>query len=148
LERGATHNLAEHRIWAGELEDAQRLARRCLTLGQTHGEQDATADQILLARTLAPEGNRELVAPIVSAISKIELQDHDLRMLGILEAVAGDTDEAWENALQAIDSLPASYRIEMLKLASRYHRLDASRARQASELASKNAIWSRRSTEF
>src|SRR4029077_20652574 len=49
FERTATHNLAEHRLWENELDEALQLARRGLALQSQAGEGTTVPDRLLLA---------------------------------------------------------------------------------------------------
>jgi eukaryotic-like serine/threonine-protein kinase len=71
VERNATHNLAEDRLWQGALDEAERLARRCLSLQRGHGEGSTAVDELLLARIMAAKGDltetRSLVTKLIAS---------------------------------------------------------------------------------
>ncbi len=151
LERGATHNLAENRLWQGDADDALQLARRCLALARSHGEQNTSGDRILMARAMAARGDLESIRDVIEDIAQAELDEYDQRMLRLLRALLHDDendDQRWEQVLKDVDLLPSSQRIEMLRLAAKHRRLDDQRLREVTTLASRNVIWSRRDTDF
>ena len=53
LERVATHNLAEHRLWEGELDEALSWRAAAYALQSRAGEGTTRPDRLLLARVLA-----------------------------------------------------------------------------------------------
>jgi len=148
FERGATYNLAEDRLWQGDLEDALRLSRRSAALAEAHGEANAGVYILLLARVLAARGADAELQGVVERLARFELAEEDRRVLEVLKAVIAGSDEAWNAALVEIDKLQPSLRIEMMKLASNHRRLSATQLEEAAGLARKSAIWARRDTEF
>jgi len=68
-------------------------------------------------------------------------------MLDVLRALIQPEQSQWEYVVSRIDGLPPSHRIEMLRLASRYHQLDPERLSELAALKRANAIWGRRQTE-
>ncbi len=148
LEASATHNLAEDRLWEGALDDALRLARRSAVLADAQGEENTAVYHLLVARILAANGDRPGLTTTIARIADLELSDDEQRMFGILHAIVDGDDARWEIALQSTEPLSSPHKIEMLKLASKYHRLTESRLHDAAQLARGHAIWSRRATEF
>ena len=148
LERASTHNLAEHRLWQGELDEALQLARRGLAL-QTHGGEGTThPDRLLVARVLAARGDREELADVLTTFAADEALDQtDSVTLAILRAVATVADEAgWRAAVVGLDSVFQHLRLELARLA-RGH-LDPIMRAEVIELARRDPIWSRRIGEL
>ena len=67
--------------------------------------------------------------------------------MDVLKVIGSDDEFRWKRALDGVEHLPSSYRIEMLKLASRYGHLDDERLGEVATLRKSNAIWARRETE-
>ena len=151
FERVATHNLAEHRLWQQELDEALQLARRGLALQSRAGEGSTRADRLLLARVLAAAGN---VPELVDTLRPFDLEDgihdEDLVVLQVLRLVAvRSTDQAaWQTALEGVGTLFLQLRLELLQLAARHHALDDSLRATAIDLAGTDPVWARRIAEF
>jgi eukaryotic-like serine/threonine-protein kinase len=120
IERAAAHNLAETELWQGHVDEALRLARRCLSIAENVGEQNTSVDRILLARIWAARGDRAALAAALGSIAGTgELTDHDQRILDVLRAMSSQADAAtWDRALTGARELPASHRAEMERIAA------------------------------
>jgi hypothetical protein len=142
LERAATYNLAQDLLWQGSLDEAQRLARRCLALQTQHGEGSTRLERVLLARIAAARGE---AARGLGAIA--DLTDDERLIARVLDALAaGDCD--WEALASSLDALPPTSRLEMWALLAAAGRLSPAVLAQARELASADPIWARRIGEF
>jgi hypothetical protein len=102
---------------------------------------------VLLARTFAIRNEVEALASMLGSINVSELADDELRMLNVLKLIGHDDDVLWKAALDSVENLPSSHRIEMLKLASKAGRLSDDRLQEVATLRKTNAIWARRETE-
>jgi tetratricopeptide (TPR) repeat protein len=148
VERAATHNLAENRLWQGELEDAFRLARRALALAQSHAEANTSVDQMLIARIQAAQGRSDDLRNTIAGIVATELLEEDRVMLEVLHAVVNRVDgAAWERALAGVEGLSSTQRIEMARLAATLYPMGDRRAEELASLKRANPIWARRKTE-
>ncbi|MEJ7598563.1 MAG: hypothetical protein WKG01_11700 [Kofleriaceae bacterium] len=149
LERAATYNLAEDRLWQGASDEAVRLARRSLALQQSHGEGASRFDRLLLARILAARLERRELGELLITLTTEDQPPDERIVLGVLSAVAEDADNArWETALAEVDTLDAAHRLELAHLAAITGHLSGDRRTDIIALASIDSIWSRRLTEF
>jgi hypothetical protein len=146
-ERSATHNLAENKVWEGDLEGALLHARRSFSLAQGQGELTTGIDRMLLARIFAARGDLDSLASMLESIRLSELADDELRMLEVLRSIGSDDELRWKQAVDGVELLPSSQRIEMLKLAARHGRLSDDRRQEVAALRRSNVIWARRETE-
>jgi hypothetical protein len=142
LERAATYNLAQDLLWQGSLDEAQRLALRCLALQTHHGEGTTRLERVLLARIAAARGE---AANGLGAIS--DLTDDERLMARVLDSLASDTAD-WEALVTALDPLPPTSRLEMWALLAAAGRLSPPVLARARELALADPIWARRVNEF
>lgn len=146
LERIATYNLAEDRLWQGELDEALQLARRSLAIQRGHGEGDDNLDLLLLARVLAARGDRAELAATLALLANDALSEADRRVVVVLDCVAGGVDRAtWQRALAGTSELPTELRLELGHLASRADAVDPALRTEMRDLASKHPLWARRS---
>jgi tetratricopeptide (TPR) repeat protein len=149
LERIGTHNLAEDLLWQGELDEATRLARRCIAIQRAHGESAVLWDDLLLARILAARGERIELAPILDKLDEAELEPRDRAMIRVLRCVAKDSGPAaWREALQQSAALPADRRVELSHLAVQRGMLTVEERAEVRELATRHPIWLRRLAEL
>ncbi|HET9620738.1 MAG TPA: protein kinase [Kofleriaceae bacterium] len=146
LERIATHNLAEQRLWQGALDEAINLARRGLSLQRGHGEGSTWPDELLLARILAARGAVAETRALVSQIKRQEIGDNNRVLIGVLECWFSDAAPAvWARWLaRADETMSEDLRLELAALAHRSHALPSSRVAAMRELASRHPVWSRR----
>ena len=148
LERIATYNLAENRLWQGRLDEAINLARRSLTLQRGHGEGAIHFDQLLLARIHAARGERDELASVVAALEDSEISEGDRKVLAVLQCALDPAANNWQPALAALGDSMLDLRIELAHLALHAGKLDAEvRAQLRAELAAatKHSIWMTRS---
>jgi eukaryotic-like serine/threonine-protein kinase len=147
-ERVATHNLAEHRLWRDQLDDALALARRGLAL-QSHAEGSTRPDRLLLARVLAARGDVSELAELLSTFSgEDDLGEDEQVALAILRAVAAGDRAALAAAFGRADVVFAQMRLELGVLASRAGALDDARRAQLVELARGDTLWAARIGEL
>jgi tetratricopeptide (TPR) repeat protein len=142
LERAATYNLAQDLLWQGSLDEAQRLALRCLALQTHHGEGTTRLERVLLARIAAARGE---ATNGLGAIS--DLTDDERLMARVLDSLASETAD-WEALVTALDPLPPTSRLEMWALLAAAGRLSPPVLARARELALADPIWARRVNEF
>ncbi|MDB4961453.1 MAG: hypothetical protein JWP01_1452 [Myxococcales bacterium] len=149
FERVATHNLAEHRLWENELEDALQLARRGLALQMRAGEGSTRPDRLLLARILAALGDHAELVEVLETFAAEEIGEDEAAVIGVLRAVVAREDaEKWGTALAATRDLFVQLRLELWQLAARQGRLSADLRATAIELATADPVWSRRVGEL
>jgi tetratricopeptide (TPR) repeat protein len=148
FERVGTYNLAEDRLWEGDLDEALQLARRSVSLQSRATEGTTATDRLLLARVLAARNELDELGGLVDGLRSDPLAEDEAVMLEVLAAVLAGTPAAWDAALAGIDKLPLSQQIEMLDLARRHQRLQPDRSEAASRLAAQDPIWARRAGEF
>jgi len=148
LERAATHNLGEHRLWEGKLEEALQLARRGFALQSRAGEGSTRLDRFLLARVLAALSDRNELAEVLKTFDgEPDLSPADCTLLAFLRAAGGD-EASWPVALAGLSELYQGMRLEMAHLAARHGHLPAAVKDEIFSLARTDAVWSRRLTEF
>lgn len=150
LERMATYNLAEARLWHGSLDEALRLARRSEAVQRAHGEGAAHFDQMLIARILAARGDDAELAVMLTVLSRTPLGTGDQLLVDVLGCAARNAQiAAWDLALAAAErELGDDLKLELALLASRRGRLaDPHRAR-AAERAVAHPIWQRHLAAF
>jgi tetratricopeptide (TPR) repeat protein len=148
LERAATHNLGEHRLWEGKLDEALQLARRGYALQSRAGEGSTRLDRFLLARVLAALSDRtELTELLKTFDAEPDLSDADRALLAALRAAAGD-DAIWPDVVADLGELYQGMRIEIAHLAARSGKLPDPVKAEILALARTDAVWSRRLTEF
>jgi tetratricopeptide (TPR) repeat protein len=147
LERAATHNLGEHLLWEGKLDEALQLARRGYALQSRAGEGSTRLDRFLLARVLAALSDRTELPELLKTFDvETDLSASDRALLTLLHAAAGDT--GWPAALAGLGELYQGMRIEIAHLAARHGQLPAAEKAEILALARTDAVWSRRLTEF
>jgi tetratricopeptide (TPR) repeat protein len=146
LERIATHNLAEQRLWQGALDEAANLARRGLSLQRGHGEGPTWADELLLARILAARGDVAETRALIAAISKHDIGDDNRVIVGVLECcLAPVAPDVWRDRLAVADAVVSEdVRLELASLAQRYAALPPEKLADVRALASRHPVWSRR----
>jgi tetratricopeptide (TPR) repeat protein len=149
FERIGTHNLAEHRLWRGDLEEALQLARRGLTVQTQASEGSTRPDRLLLARVLAAKGLRpELRALLETFDADGEPGDEERVVLAILGAVANGDAGGWGQGIPQLASLFTQLRLEMGVLAARAGQLPADARADLVELARADPLWAPRANEF
>jgi tetratricopeptide (TPR) repeat protein len=146
VERTGTHNLAESLLWTGELDEALRLARRCLAIQQAHAEGSTHVDRQLLARVLAARGDRDELTQLVATFDPVDaIRDEDTLITAALRAVLGGD---WRPIVAAIDLAFVQLRLEVAQLAAREGQLTEPTRTHLVELARTDPIWSRRAHEL
>lgn len=150
LERIATYNLAEDRLWqGGALDESLLLARRSLTLQASYGEGSTKWDRMLLARVLAAKHDVAELLEILPSFAADELTDEEQLVVDIVAASSTDTPVArWDNLLDRTTEMVAGSRLEMLHLAARAGRLNEKFRSTVADLLASNALWARRAHEF
>jgi eukaryotic-like serine/threonine-protein kinase len=146
LERNATHNLAEQRLWQGALDDAVNLARRALSVQRGHGEGSTWVDELLLARILAARGDLAETATLLAELSRHDI-GHDNRIIvGVLRCCLGPAEAGeWAAWLARADTvLNDDVRLELALLAHRHRVLGDEKLAEVRALASHHPVWSRR----
>ncbi|HET7504760.1 MAG TPA: hypothetical protein VFK02_27245, partial [Kofleriaceae bacterium] len=146
LERIATHNLAEQRLWQGALDEAANLARRGLSLQRGHGEGPTWADELLLARILAARGDVAETQALLAEIARADIGEDNLVIASVLECCVGPhRPEVWAERLARADAvLSEDVRLELASLAERYGALPPDRRADVRALAMRHPVWSRR----
>ena len=146
LERTATHNLAEQRLWQGALDEALSLARRGLSLQRGHGEGSTWIDELLLARILAARGDVAETRGLLAGIAQHDIGDDNRVILGVLEScVAPTPPEVWDDWLRRAETvLVDDVRLELAALAHRHRALSTEKLGQFRALAQRHPVWSRR----
>ncbi len=147
LERIATHNLAENRLWQGRLDEAMNLARRGLTLQRSHGEGAIHFDQLLLARILAARAERDELAMVLAAIDVAQVSESDRRVMAVLECVSHHQmdPEIWHARLAATADSSVNVRVELGHLVLHNGMLDPGLRAELRALDTQHSIWARRS---
>ncbi|MFT3697414.1 MAG: protein kinase [Kofleriaceae bacterium] len=149
LERIATYNLAEDRLWQGALDESLLLARRSLTLQTSYGEGSTKWDRMLLARVLAAKHDVAELQTLLPQFAADELAPDEKIVVDIVAASTTDTPaDQWDNLLDQTTDLPGGNRLEMMYLAARAGRLDAKFRSTVADLIASNTIWSARAHEF
>ena len=146
VERAATYNLAEDRLWLGELDEALALARRSFALQSSHGEGTTRLDEMLLARIHAARGDGAELAALLGELARHDLDDDERCIVGVLRSL--DDANALRRALDDTAPLGSSQRLEMFALAASRHRLADEHRTLARALAQQDPIWSRRLEAF
>jgi tetratricopeptide (TPR) repeat protein len=144
VERAATYNLAEDRLWLGELDEAIALAKRSYALQAGHGEGSTRLDEMLLARVFAARDDRDELARALATLSSYELDDEEQRVFNVLRAFANDDRVALDRALDDAEPLSPPHRLELLHLVALRGGLGSDRRAAAVDLAKSDPIWSRR----
>jgi eukaryotic-like serine/threonine-protein kinase len=146
LERMATHNLAEQRLWQGALDEALSLARRGLSLQRGHGEGSTWVDELLLARILAARGDAGETRSLLAGIARHDIGDDNRVIVGVLESsVAPTSPEVWNSWLDRAEGvLGDDVRLELAALAHRHRALSSEKLGQFRALAQRHPVWSRR----
>jgi len=148
LERAATYNLAEDRLWQGAVDEALRLARRSLSLQESHGEGMTHLDLLLLARVhAARDAGDELAATLARLAAEPSLTDDERVVLQVLQEVR-HPGRAADALLAEVERLPSSTQLEMWSLLARAGQLSPERRGHARALAATDPIWSRRRDEL
>lgn len=146
LERIATYNLAEDRLWQGALDEAAKLARRGLSLQRGHGEGSTWVDELLLARVLAARGEVVETRNLLARIATSDIGDDNAIVVGILrcfiEDVAADGWTPWLERCEA--ALSEDLQLELAALAQRKHALSPAQLAKLRLLAGRHPTWSRR----
>ena len=149
LERAGTHNLAEHRLWRGQLDPALALARRGLALQARSGEGATQPDRLLLARVLAARGERdELAAVLATLAGEAGLTDEERATLAVLDAVARDDGEALRRAIGETATAFAQLRLELGALAAARSALPEALRTELRALAAADPLWAARAGEL
>ncbi len=152
IERAATYNLAEDRLWQGHLDEALRLGRRSLALQTSHGEGTTRLDELLLARIFAALDQRPDLEATLASLAAYEL-DEDEAMIcevlrGVLHRDAAEVDRAIARDVGRAQPLATPTRLELMHLAAKHGLLTAARRDVALELGAGDPIWSRRLGDF
>ncbi len=143
LERTATYNLAEDRLWQGALGESLQLARRSLAIQRGHGEGSTAFDELLLARILAARGDQEELGVVLGGLREAELGDSNRLIVDVLVcACENRSRDQWQTALHASQVLPDDVRIELAHLALRHAALPPELQRQLHAIAGQHPIWS------
>lgn len=150
LERAATHNLAEHKLWHRQYDDAIRLARRSLALQSTVTEGPTMPDRLLLARTLAGCGRLDELGNVLAAMTSTDgLMQQALIALGVLRALASRDRDALCAAAASLDQVPfVQLRLELGALAIARGAVEEPLRRQLEEVAKADPVWRLRIDEF
>jgi eukaryotic-like serine/threonine-protein kinase len=146
LERIATYNLSEDLLWAGALDEALRLAHRCLSLQLGHGEGSTWPDLLLVARIhAARRATAELVNVLVQ-LEGVELGPSDALVTEALRHVAEGVEPAhWQRLLERAESiLNENQWLEIATLAATANAIDEKIRASIETMARKSPIWSRR----
>ena len=150
LERAATHNLAEHKLWLRQHDDAIILARRGLALQSTVAEGPTKLDQLLLARTLAGSGNWSELREVLATIMSTEgLTQQALIALAILRTLADDDVKGLADAAAKLPEVAfIQLRLELGALAIARGAVTEPLRHQLLEAAEADPVWRRRIGEF
>lgn len=153
LERIATHNLAENRLWEGLLDEAVQLARRSLSLQRGHGEGTLWPDHLLLARVLAARGETQELQRTLHELAHVDLGETEQAVVGVLDCAAKIAPAAaWAEPLARAATVlgtqvpNVNIRLELADLARKRHALPEHMLDELRTLAQSNPIWSRRHT--
>jgi hypothetical protein len=149
FERVAAHNLAEHKLWRAQLEDAINLARRGLALQTQAAEGSTRPDRMLLARVLAARDELAELADVLATFEKEDdLADEEQVALSILRAIANGDLAALAAAVTGLDGVFAQMRLELAALASRRVALPPELRQGLIELAKADPLWTSRIGEL
>jgi hypothetical protein len=148
-ERVATHNLAEHRLWRSNLDDALQLARRGLAL-QSHAEGSTRPDRLLLARVLAARDERGELSEILETFAaEADLSEEERVTLEVLQAVATGDPAAMASAIGGVtETIFLQLRLELGVLAARQGVLPPHLRQALIEVARADPLWASRAGEF
>ncbi len=145
LERNATHNLAEDRLWQGAIDEAIRLAQRSLVLKRDHSEGPTYADELLLARAFAAAAQRDELATLLPRLVGQDVSEDDHVVLRVLQLVAeAAVPEVWAPVVGGLSQLPAETRLELAHLAFQHHALSGPQQIEIQKLAESNLFWAGR----
>ena len=149
FERVAAHNLAEHRLWRGQLDDALQLARRGFAL-QSHAAEGSTRpDRMLLARVCAARGELADLAEVLATFEREDdLGDDERATIRVLQAIASGDRDALRAAVSGLDGVFAQMRLELGVLAAQRGALPADLRQALVELAKTDPVWASRAGEF
>jgi len=148
LERVATHNLGEQRLWEGALDEALLLARRGFALQTRGGEGTTSPDRFLLARVHAARDERAELAEVLATFDGETLGDEDRVTLEFLRAVASDDRPTIEATLPKTTGLFLQLRLELGALAARRGALSDALRSELVALARTDPVWSARLDEL
>lgn len=149
LERAATWNLAEDRLWQGALEEALRLARRSLALQSGHGDGNTIPDRMLVARVLAARSEYAELHGLLGTLRAEGFEGADLAMIELLESAMVDAPKArWHELLAQIGTLEAGTQLELFHLAAQHHCLHDEARGAIAALVASAPIWGPRIHEF
>jgi tRNA A-37 threonylcarbamoyl transferase component Bud32/tetratricopeptide (TPR) repeat protein len=152
IERAASYNLAQDRLWAGSFADALALAQRCLSLQRGHGEGSTTLDQLLIARIHAARQDDVHLREILTTLPADRLDDTERAVAAMLGCYVDRRPvESWTEAFHALIAAPqceAEYRFEFAVLARRCGALDDAARAEVRALATTHPVWSRRIDEL
>ncbi len=145
LERIATYNLAEDRLWQGSVDESLQLAQRSLAIQRGYGEGSIAFDQLLIARVLAARGDVAELETLVSALQTADLSPSDQLVLDVLRCVSERRDfQHWQPALLAAQSLSSDMRLELAHVALLNKALAPELRSDLRALATQHPIWSTR----
>ncbi|MDQ3297534.1 MAG: protein kinase [Myxococcota bacterium] len=152
IERAATYNLAEDRLWQGHLDEALLLGRRSLALQTGHGEGTTRLDELLLARIFAALDHRPDLAASLASLAGYELEPDEAVICQVLRAVlqrdAAEVDRAIAHVVDRAQPIATPTRLELMHVASKHGLLATERRAVARELGAGDPIWSRRLDDF
>lgn len=150
IERSGTHNLAEHRLWLGQYEDALVLARRGLALQSTAGEGGTQTDRLLLGRALATVGELDELARILTTFTSDDcLTNDELISLNFLRAIARGDHKALVDAAEHLNEVSfVQLRLELGLLAIVRGAVDEPQRRHLVQAAETDPIWKLRIEMF
>lgn len=152
LERAATYNLAEARLWADDLDEALRLATRSLAIQRSYGESVADHwDLLLIARIQAARDDVDALGITLASLDTSALEDPERATVAVLECVrdrAPIADARWTDALARTASLPVDTRLELAALAATRRALPPALAEEVRALAQTHPLWASRSEMF
>ena len=146
LERAATHNLGEHRLWEGALDDALQLARRGFALQARNGEGTTHPDRLLLARVFAARDDHHELVEVLSTFDGETLSEEDQITCDFLRAIARNNGIA--DVLGKTGQLFLQLRLELGALAARHRALPEHLRVELAELARTDPLWSARADEL
>jgi hypothetical protein len=149
FERVAAHNLAEHKLWRAQLEDAINLARRGLALQTQAAEGSTRPDRMLLARVLAARDELAELGDVLATFEgESDLADEETVALSVLRAIASGDPAALAAAVTGLDGVFAQMRLELAALASRRGALPPELRQGLIELAKTDPLWTSRIDEL
>lgn len=150
LERAATHNLAEHRLWLGQYDDALVLAQRSLALQSTAGEGGTQSDRLMVARALACSAKLDELERVLATFTSNDGLTGDERIaLAVLRPIANRDRTALLDAVTQLDQVSfIQLRLELGALAFALGAIDDSQRMRLVAEAQVDPIWQRRIGEF